>query len=101
MVGSKTLIQKRIRNLHKALAPIMVLPLILTAVTGSTFQMFEIVGQERSVRWLMALHKGHFGILNLTKIYPFLNALGLLVLVVTGFSMWWQKRHTPKGGIWS
>lgn len=92
MAGSKALTQKRIRQIHKTLAPIMVLPLVLTAITGSIFQLFDLAGQERSVRWLMALHKGHFGILNLTEIYPFLNALGLLFLVTTGFSMWLQKR---------
>jgi uncharacterized iron-regulated membrane protein len=79
----------------------MVLPLALTAITGSMFQLFDLAGQERSVRWLMALHKGHFGILNLTQIYPFLNALGLLVLVATGFSMWLQRRSTSKGGTFS
>ncbi|HEY9601951.1 MAG TPA: PepSY domain-containing protein [Allocoleopsis sp.] len=94
MAASKNLIQKRIRQLHKTLAPIMLLPLVLTAITGSIFQVFDLIGQERSVRWLMALHKGHFGILNLTTIYPFLNALGLLILVSTGFSMWLQKRSS-------
>ncbi len=92
MAASKALMQKRMRQLHKTLAPIMVLPLILTAITGSIFQLFNLAGQERNVRWLIALHKGHFGIFNLTQIYPFLNALGLLVLAATGFSMWLQKR---------
>lgn len=101
MAVSKILMQKRIRLLHKTLAPIMVLPLALTAITGSIFQFFDLAGKEDSVRWLIALHKGHFGFLNLSEIYPFLNALGLLVLVVTGFSMWLQKRSTSKGGTFS
>lgn len=92
MAPSKALTQKRIRQLHKTLAPIMVLPLVLTAITGSIFQLFDLAGQERSVRWLMALHKGDFGILNLSEIYPFLNGLGLLFLAATGFSLWLQKR---------
>ena len=98
---ARNLTQKRIRQIHKTLAPIMVLPLALTAITGSIFQLFDLAGQERSVRWLMALHKGHFGIFNLAQIYPFLNALGLLVLVATGFSMWLQRRSTSKGGTFS
>jgi uncharacterized iron-regulated membrane protein len=96
MAASKALIQKRIRQIHKTLAPIMLLPLVLTAITGSIFQLFDLAGQERSVPWLMALHKGHFGLLNLTTIYPFLNALGLLILAGTGFSMWLQKRSTSR-----
>jgi uncharacterized iron-regulated membrane protein len=41
-------------------------------------------------------HKGHFGVLNLEVIYPFLNALGLLVLLFTGISLWLHMRRTPK-----
>lgn len=82
-----------VRRLHRFLAPIMVLPLLLTLTTGVLFQFADLTDQERQFRWLMALHTGHFGALNLSAIYPFLNALGLLFLVVSGFSMWWQGRR--------
>jgi uncharacterized iron-regulated membrane protein len=85
---------QQLRRFHKFLAPIMVLPLLLTALTGVLFQTFDSMGQERSVRWLLALHKGHFGIVNLSGIYPFLNALGLVVLAVTGFFLWLQPRRS-------
>lgn len=96
MVTSKVLTQKYLRQFHKFLAPIMLLPLVLTAITGATYQMFDLAHQETSVPWLLALHKGHFGILNLTNIYPFLNALGLIILAVTGFSLWLQKRRKSR-----
>lgn len=70
----------------------MLLPLILTAITGAIFQSFDLAGQEDSADWLLQIHKGHFGPLNLAPIYPFLNALGLLTLAITGISMWVQKR---------
>lgn len=46
--------------------------------------------------WLLELHKGHFGSLNLDVIYPFLNALGLLTLVITGIMMWFQLRRRTR-----
>jgi uncharacterized iron-regulated membrane protein len=94
----KSSTQKQIRQLHKFLAPIMVLPLLLSLTTGAIYQMFDLAGQDETVKWLLALHKGHFGSLRLDGIYPFFNALGLLFLAVTGISMWLQslasKRRT-------
>ncbi len=84
------------RQLHRALAPILLLPLVLTLITGSVFQLFDMQGQGDSVGWLMEWHKGHFGSLNLEKIYPFLIAAGLLVLSITGFSMWLQSRRRSR-----
>ena len=84
------------RQLHRILAPIMVLPILLTLITGSLFQIADLAGREDSFRWLLALHKGHLGILHLEVICPFLNALGLLVMAVTGISMWFQRRPSAK-----
>ncbi|MEO1187249.1 MAG: hypothetical protein AAFX46_22425, partial [Cyanobacteria bacterium J06636_27] len=42
--------------------------------------------------WLLEWHRGKFGRINLEMIYPFLNAFGLLMLAVTGITMWFQTR---------
>ncbi len=88
--------QKQLRQLHKFLAPVMVLPLLLTLTTGAIYQMFEMAGQKNNVKWLLAVHKGHFGGLRLESIYTFFNALGLLLLAVTGISMWLQRRTSAR-----
>lgn len=73
----------------------MLLPVLLTLITGSVYQAFDTQGKGEAVDWLLDLHKGHFGPLNLEIIYPYLNALGLLVLAITGISMWLQIRRRP------
>ena len=81
----------RLRQLHKALVPFMVLPLLLTLTTGLLFQ-FAVAGDRASdLLWLLDLHRGKFGQINLEFIYPIFNALGLLTLVVTGSIMWLQS----------
>lgn len=86
-----------LRKLHRTLAPVMLLPLLLTLFTGSLYQFFELIGKDDGVNWLMALHKGNVGPLHLEIIYPFLNAAGLLILTITGISMWRQmQRHSSK-----
>lgn len=92
MTRSKT----QFRQIHRFLAPIMLLPLLLTLLTGSVYQMFDLAQKGDSVDWLLDIHKGHFGLLNLEVVYPFLNASGLLTLAVTGISMWLQIRRNPR-----
>ncbi|MDJ0702398.1 MAG: PepSY domain-containing protein [Leptolyngbyaceae cyanobacterium MO_188.B28] len=83
----------RVRQLHAALAPIMALPLVLTLLTGMFFQMAIVSGKGNDFFWLLELHRGKFGQVNLENIYPFLNALGLLTLIITGVLLWFQTRE--------
>jgi len=85
-----------IRHLHRTLAPIMLLPLLLTVMTGTVYQIADLAGKGDAFGWLLDWHKGHFGVLNLEVIYPFLNSLGLLLLLFTGISLWLHMRRTPK-----
>ena len=78
----------RLRQLHKALVPIFVFPLFLTLLTGSGFQLAVLSGKGSEFLWLLELHRGKFGNINLEMIYPFFNALGLLTLIITGTIMW-------------
>jgi hypothetical protein len=87
----------RIRQLHFQLAPIMVFPLLLTLITGSLFQVAVVTGKAEDFLWLLEWHRGKFGRINLEIIYPFLNAFGLLMLAVTGVTMWLQTRTQRKG----
>lgn len=89
----------RLRQLHRTLAPIMVLPLLLTLITGMMYQLADLSGKAVDFDWLLDLHKGEFGSLNLEIIYPFLNALGLLTLVITGIMMWLQMNRSRSRGI--
>ena len=86
----------KLRKLHRWFAPIMVFPLLLTLLTGSLFQVAIVMGGGNNFYWLLDWHRGHFGRINLEMIYPFLNAFGLLMLLVTGVLMWLQVRPIRK-----
>lgn len=87
----------RLRQLHKALVPFMVLPLLLTLTTGTLFQFAVASDRANDFLWLLELHRGKFGQVNLEFLYPILNALGLLTLIVTGSIMWFQSPSRKKG----
>ena len=80
----------RVRKLHLALVPFMAFPLLITLMTGLLFQFAVVSNRASDFLWLLELHRGKFGQINLESIYPFLNALGLLTLLITGFLMWLQ-----------
>ncbi|MEH1868965.1 MAG: hypothetical protein V7K69_28775 [Nostoc sp.] len=85
-----------ISHLHSTLAPIMLLPLLLTTITGTVYQIVDLAGQKKEFHWLLHWHKGDFGAINLEVIYPFLNALGLFILLFTGIYMWLHLRPSSK-----
>lgn len=89
--------QVRFRQIHRIFAPVLLLPLLITLITGTLYQIVDLAGRDSSFRWLLEIHKGDFSILNLEVIYPFLNAFGLLTLIITGASMWYQTRRKKTG----
>jgi uncharacterized iron-regulated membrane protein len=86
----------RIRQLHRSLAPIMLLPILLTTITGVVYQIAELGGFARKIRWVIQWHRGDFGYISFEKSYPFLNGAGLIFLAITGILMWHKGRRTTK-----
>ncbi|MEI8251118.1 MAG: peptidase [Synechococcus sp. ELA057] len=87
----------RLRRLHADLAPLVLLPLLLTVSTGLAYRLLRDwagLGRDQA-HLLMVLHEGEwlrrwFGPHGET-LYVLLNALGLLVMLSTGASMLWQR----------
>lgn len=84
---------KTLRQTHRFIAPIMLLPIVLTVITGSIYQLVDMAGKGDAFDWLLDLHKGNFGFIDLQSIYPFLNSFGLLALVITGVIMWLRPKR--------
>ena len=53
--------------------------MLITAGTGSLYSV--LLEQEIDVFWLLKIHTGNFGVLNLQPFYPML--LGTLTVIVT------------------
>jgi len=79
-------IARTFRKYHRSLAIILFLPLILTILTGVGYTIFdEWFGQDKIGEFLLGVHTFEF--LGLQKIYPLLNGLGLIGLLITGLTM--------------
>jgi hypothetical protein len=72
--------QRQARRLHRWVVPIAAAPLLLTAATGSLYSL--LLEMNIDAFWLLKIHTGNFGPLNLQPFYPVL--LGALTIIVTG-----------------
>lgn len=74
------------RRYHRQIAIALCLPLFLTVLTGVGFTIaHEWLHQNELGEFLLGLHT--LEIVHLEKIYPLLNGLGLVGLLITGLSM--------------
>jgi uncharacterized iron-regulated membrane protein len=72
----------RARRLHRLVVPLAAAPLLLTAITGSLYSLLLERGVDAF--WLLQLHTGRFGPLNLQPYYSAVLAALTLILVVSG-----------------
>jgi len=92
----------RLRRLHAALAPLVLLPLLLTVCSGMAYRLLRDwagLGRDQA-HILMVLHEGEWlrslvGPLG-ESVYVLLNGLGLLWMLLTGALMLWQRLRRPQ-----
>ena len=72
--------------------PIAAAPLLLTIFTGVVFSIAD--NNKLKLDWLLKLHTGNFGIIDLSTIYPTLLGLTTVVIVISGLRLYFP--HRPK-----
>jgi uncharacterized iron-regulated membrane protein len=85
---SQRQLKRRARKVHRWLVPIAALPLLITAATGSLYSL--LLEQEIDAFWLLKIHTGNFGVLNLQPIYPMLLGALTVIVTVSGAAMLWR-----------
>ena len=91
----------QIRQWHRTLAPIVMLPLLITVATGVTYRLSkDWFGLSRDqVHFLMSIHEGEYLGHTLEPFYVLLHGVGVLWMLATGGIMAWQslRRMVSKG----
>lgn len=78
------------RRLHRLLVPVAAVPLLLTALSGSIYS--GLLDQGIDAFWLLKLHTGRFGPVNLQPYYSVVLGLFTAVLMVSGTLLWLPSR---------
>ena len=68
------------RVIHRAVVVVTALPLLITSATGSIYSL--LLEQGVDAFWLLKIHTGRIGVINLQPYYSWL--LGVLTLVAIG-----------------
>jgi hypothetical protein len=92
LIFSRSL-QAVLRQVHAGVAPFVLLPLLITVLSGTGYRLLRDwggLGRDQA-HWLMVLHEGEwlrgwFGPAGET-VYVLLNGMGLLWMLLTGASM--------------
>ena len=79
-------LQARMRELHRRFAPFVVLPLLVTVLSGVAYRLVrDWFGVSRDqAHWLMVVHDGEWLGPDLEPVVVLLNAIGLLWMLVSG-----------------
>ncbi len=86
------------RQFHRQLAPVVMLPFLVTAMTGVAHRLGKswLGLSKQQVHFLMVIHEGEYLGKALKPFYVLLNGLGLLVILITGGLMWFETiRRSP------
>lgn len=83
----------QVRRWHGRLGPVLLVPLLNSAVTGSAYRIGkDWFGLQRDqVHWLMVLHEAEWLGEAGKTCYVLLEALGVLWLLVTGSVLAWKR----------
>lgn len=102
-ISPSSTLTARLRRAHAALAPLVLLPLLVTVTTGTGYRLLRDWGglSRDRAHVLMALHEGEwlkdwFGP-HAETLYVLLNGIGLLWMLVTGAMMAGQRLRRTWG----
>lgn len=82
------------RKVHRFLVPICALPLIITSPSGSLYG--SLIEKDIEVTWLLKMHTGNFGFVNLQPYYSSILGLLTVVLVWSGLAMFLDLRRSKR-----
>jgi hypothetical protein len=75
----------KFRRAHRLVVPIVAAPLLLTAASGSLYSLLLERGIDAF--WLLKIHTGKFGPINLQPYYSVLLGVLTLVVIASGAAM--------------
>lgn len=82
----------RFRRAHRVVVPLAAAPLLLTAASGSLYSL--LLDRGIDAFWLVKIHTGRFGPINLQPYYSLLLGVLTLVVIGSGLAMLLSSRRT-------
>ena len=77
------------RVIHRAVVVVAALPLLITSATGSIYSL--LLEQGIDAFWLLKIHTGRFGVINLQPYYSWLLGVVTLLAIGSGLLLLWGR----------
>ena len=77
------------RVIHRAVVVVAALPLLMTSATGSIYSL--LLEQGIDAFWLLKIHTGRFGVINLQPYYSWLLGVLTLLAIGSGLLLLWDR----------
>ena len=77
------------RVIHRAVVVVAALPLLMTSATGSIYSL--LLEQGIDAFWLLKIHTGRFGVINLQPYYSWLLGVLTLLAIGSGLLLLWGR----------
>jgi len=75
--------------IHRAVVVVAALPLLITSATGSIYSL--LLEQGIDAFWLLKIHTGRFGVVNLQPYYSWLLGVLTLLAIGSGLLLLWNR----------
>ena len=82
------------RQVHRLIVPVAAAPLLLTALTGSLYSL--LLELDIDAFWLLKIHTGRFGPINLQPVYSILLGILSCLLIASGIALWRPRRGSTR-----
>ena len=73
------------RKIHRKLASISAIPLLITIISGTIYSILQPIGIDAF--WLIKWHTGNFGIINLQPFYSIFLGIASIISVISGIRL--------------
>ena len=83
-----------LRRVNRVIVPLAVVPLLVTSLSGSGYS--GLLDQRIDAFWLLKLHTGRFGPINLQPYNSVILGLLTIALIVSGVSLFLPKRRSQR-----
>ena len=73
------------RKIHRKVAAISAMPLLITIISGTIYSILQTSGIDAF--WLIKWHTGNFGVINLQPFYSILLGITSIMSIISGFRL--------------
>ena len=77
------------RKIHRKVAALSAIPLIITLITGTVYSFLQPLGIDAF--WLIKWHTGDFGIINFQPFYSIFLGIASIISIISGVKLLQKK----------